>query len=30
MYYSDLGDLQMAEGVGLTYDRGYPQEAVLT
>jgi hypothetical protein len=23
-YYSDLGDLQVAEGVGLTHDRGHP------
>jgi hypothetical protein len=29
-YYSDLGNLQVAEGVGLAHDRGYPQEAVLT
>jgi hypothetical protein len=30
MYYSDLGNLQVAEGVRCAHDRGNPQEAVLT
>jgi hypothetical protein len=28
-YYSDLGNLQVAQGVGLAHDGGHPQEAVL-
>jgi hypothetical protein len=30
MYYSDLGNLQVAQSVGLAHDRGNPQDAVLT